>query len=225
MEYTWRTGPRPACSPELRCVFRRNSGSLTFDVPPTTKWRAVVRVLRSPVDVLGCTLLPSSCDLCGSPLPQLSSAPICDACWAEFPALTGHACARCGDSLDAHSTSVVAADLCRACRLAPPPFVRAVSAAHYQGRMKDAIHALKYGRLHSAAPGLGRALAQAIAQLAADAPQEMLVIPVPLHRARYAQRGFNQSRALAREALSALAKSHPAWRLTWPAMRPRYRPT
>jgi ComF family protein len=92
--------------------------------------------------------------------------------------------------------------------------------------MKDAIHALKYGRLHPAAPRLGRVLAQAIAQLAADAPQELLVIPVPLHRAKYAQRGFNQSRALAREALRQLAKTHPAWRLTLaPSALMRHRAT
>ena len=57
-------------------------------------------------------------------------------------------------------------------------------------------------------------LAQAIAQLAPDAPAELLVIPVPLHRAKYAQRGFNQSRVLAREAIHSLAKTHSAWRLT-----------
>jgi ComF family protein len=80
--------------------------------------------------------------------------------------------------------------------------------------MKDAIHALKYDRLHPAARGLGRMLAEAIAQLAGDAPDTLLVVPVPLHRSKHAQRGFNQARALAREALGSLAKSHPAWRLT-----------
>jgi ComF family protein len=79
--------------------------------------------------------------------------------------------------------------------------------------MKAAIHALKYDRLHPAARGLGRMLAEAIAQLAADAPAEMLVVPVPLHRSKYAQRGFNQARSLAAYALGFLAKSHPAWRL------------
>jgi ComF family protein len=57
-------------------------------------------------------------------------------------------------------------------------------------------------------------LAQAIAQLAADAPAELLVVPVPLHRTKYGLRGFNQARSLARAALGFLAKSHPAWRLT-----------
>jgi len=104
--------------------------------------------------------------------------------------------------------------LCRACRLAPPPFERAVAFAPYQGRMKQAIHALKYDRLHPAARTLGRMLAEAIAQLAAEAPGEMLVIPVPLHRSKYAQRGFNQARSLAVHALEHLARSHPQWRLT-----------
>jgi ComF family protein len=80
--------------------------------------------------------------------------------------------------------------------------------------MRAAIHALKYDRLHPAAGGLGRMLAQAIAQLATDAPAEMLVVPVPLHRSKHNQRGFNQARSLAVNALGFLRKSHPQWRLT-----------
>jgi ComF family protein len=104
--------------------------------------------------------------------------------------------------------------LCRACRMSPPPFVKAVAYGPYQDRMKAAIHALKYDRLHPAARGLGRMLAEAIAQLAAEAPAEMLVVPVPLHRSKYAERGFNQARSLAAAALAVLRKTHPAWRLT-----------
>jgi ComF family protein len=79
--------------------------------------------------------------------------------------------------------------------------------------MKAAIHALKYERLHPAARRLGRMLAEAIAQLAAEAPAEMLVVPVPLHRSKYAERGFNQARSLAVHALGSLRKTHPEWRL------------
>ena len=185
------------------------------DVPPsqTTRWRAVVSVLRSPFDSLGCTLFPATCSLCGSLLPRLSLAPICNVCWTEFPLQAPPVCLRCGDALPALPGTGVSA-LCRACRLAPPPFVRAVSYGVYQGRMREAIHALKYDRLHPASTGLGRMLAAAIAQLSGVAPAEMLVIPVPLHPSKYAQRGFNQSRSLAAAALGFLRKSHPRWRLT-----------
>jgi ComF family protein len=103
--------------------------------------------------------------------------------------------------------------LCRACRLVPPPFVRAVAYGLYQGRMRDAIHAFKYGRLYPAAGELGRILAEAIGQLFGQAPNEMLVVPVPLHRSKLAQRGFNQARSLAQKALGFLARSYPTWKL------------
>jgi ComF family protein len=80
--------------------------------------------------------------------------------------------------------------------------------------MREAIQALKYGRLQPAARGLGRMLAAAIAPLAAEAPAEMLVVPVPLHRSKYAERGFNQARLLAGQAIKELRKTHPQWRLT-----------
>jgi ComF family protein len=123
-------------------------------------------------------------------------------------------CARCGDSPDRPSSATSAIPLCRPCRLAPPRFVRAVAFGVYDGRMKQAIHAFKYGRLHPAARGLGQMLAEAVAKLAAEAPAEMLVIPIPLHKSKLAQRGFNQARALARQALGVLAVTHPEWRLT-----------
>ena len=165
------------------------------------------------MDALSCAILPASCSLCGSPLPQLSSAPICQVCWTEFPVLDGVACLRCGDALDAFPGSLNSG-LCRPCRLAPPPFVRAVAYGLYENRMQAAVHALKYDRLHPMAGPLGQMLAIAIAQLAADAPAEMLVVPVPLHRTKQAERGFNQARALAASALGFLRRSHPQWRLT-----------
>ncbi|MGA8731379.1 MAG: ComF family protein [Terracidiphilus sp.] len=80
--------------------------------------------------------------------------------------------------------------------------------------MRDAVHALKYDGLRPASRKLGRLLAQAIAQLADAAPSEMLVVPVPLHRSKYAGRGFNQARELAACALASLRITHPKWRLT-----------
>jgi ComF family protein len=97
--------------------------------------------------------------------------------------------------------------------MAPPAFVRAVSFGVYEGSMRSAIHALKYERMAPMAGELGARLADAIAQLAADAPKAMLVVPVPLHRGRMAQRGFNQARTLATGALKILRRSHPEWGL------------
>lgn len=109
---------------------------------------------------------------------------------------------------------VEASYICRACRLAPPEFARAVSFGSYDGRLREAIHALKYDRLHPAAKKLGAMLAQAIARLLPEVPTEMLVVPVPLHRTKQRQRGFNQARALALGAIDHLRRTHPDWKFT-----------
>lgn len=132
----------------------------------------------------------------------------------EFEVLGEPSCVRCGDALTQGDRSPSASPLCRACRLAPPAFERAVAYGPYLDRMRAAIHALKYERISPAARRMGHMLAAAIAKLYGSAPMEMLVVPVPLHRSRYVQRGFNQARLLARNAVAALRKSHPAWRLT-----------
>ena len=127
---------------------------------------------------------------------------------------SGPVCNRCGDTLDLPPSSSADPALCRTCRAAPPPFVRAVAFGLYEGRMKAAIHAFKYDRMHPAARRLSEMLAHAIAQLAPDAPAELLVVPVPLHRAKQAQRGFNQARLLAEGSLRSLRHTHPGWKLT-----------
>jgi ComF family protein len=96
--------------------------------------------------------------------------------------------------------------------MAPPAFVRAVSCGVYQGSMRSAIHAMKYQGLIPVARELGRRLAIAIAQFSSS--DQMLVIPVPLHRRRQKTRGFNQAHLVAREAVSNLRRTHPAWKLT-----------
>jgi ComF family protein len=100
------------------------------------------------------------------------------------------------------------------CASAPPSFERAVAYGVYEDRMREAIHVLKYHRMHPAAKRLGGMLAQAILKLHGEAPTELLVVPVPLHRSKKKARGFNQSRALAEHAVATLHKTHPDWKLT-----------
>jgi ComF family protein len=67
---------------------------------------------------------------------------------------------------------------------------------HYDGRMKDIIHSLKYERRRSIAPPLGQLMRERGAALLRDAA---VVVPVPLHPRREYERGFNQADDLARQ--------------------------
>ncbi len=104
--------------------------------------------------------------------------------------------------------------------------MRAVSYGPYSGKMREVIHALKYQQIHPTSLRLGRMLAHAIAQLSTEAPGEMLIVPVPLHRRKRRERGFNQARLLATAAIEALRKSHPEWDLALaPGILVRHRAT
>jgi ComF family protein len=183
----------------------------------------VARVLRSPVlriplDALACALFPDACLLCGDPLARFSSVPVCDLCWTRFPALadspgfTDFYCACCGGHLPAPAAQ--ASRLCRACRIAAPPFVQAAAYGIFETQMREAIHALKFNNARVLARPLGRFLAAAIERLMQAAPPDLLVVPVPLHRRKEHQRGFNQARLLADYAIRELRRSHPEWKLT-----------
>lgn len=65
---------------------------------------------------------------------------------------------------------------------------------HYEGRIKEIIHALKYERRRSISPRLGALMRECGAPLLRDGA---IVVPVPLHRRREYERGFNQAEDLA----------------------------
>jgi ComF family protein len=79
--------------------------------------------------------------------------------------------------------------------------------------MRALIHALKYDRLQAAAPGLGQMLAHVIQQITAEGLTELLIVPVPLHRSKHVERGFNQSRLIAIEAIACARRQNPSCRL------------
>jgi ComF family protein len=101
---------------------------------------------------------------------------------------------------------------CPVCRRIEPPFARAVAYGSYEGGLRELIHLLKYGGVRPAANVLGRMLAEAIRAIEAGfggAQQAIPVIPVPLHKNKWRQRGFNQAELIARTAL----KAYPGTRL------------
>ena len=65
-----------------------------------------------------------------------------------------------------------------------------------EGAIRSAVHALKYRNLRAAAPTLGRLMA---GWVESNPISGQALVPVPLHRRRLRERGYNQSELLARE--------------------------
>jgi ComF family protein len=98
---------------------------------------------------------------------------------------------------------------CPLCRRVAPPFAKAVAYGSYQGGLRKMIHLLKYAGVFPAAKVLGRIVAEAMGGLEPLFGEgTILVIPVPLHKSKRRQRGFNQAETIAKAAL----KFYPASR-------------
>jgi ComF family protein len=110
-------------------------------------------------------------------------------------------CAVCGERLlSPYVVSTASSEpKCELCRRLAPPFARAVAYGSYEGGLRELLHLLKYEQVRPAADVLGWMLGQALARLEfANSP--VLVVPVPLHRDKLRQRGFNQSEMIAAAA-------------------------
>ncbi len=146
---------------------------------------------------------------------------VCDACVSRVSSAAGgeteELCSRCGDALGMESARFAGAmgtTECTACRLAPPPFARAVSFGSYDTEMRELLHTLKFGGTRRVAEHvLGEWMAAAMLQLDGLAGETPVVVPVPLFAERERQRGFNQAGLLAKAAVKRLAKQRPAWEL------------
>jgi ComF family protein len=200
----------------VRCVFCSQSDPLTVNPSSsqTTAWRAVVRVLRSPVDSVATVLFPADCRVCGEPLTALTKVPVCASCWNSLPSQSAVLCSRCGEDLGVSDFGEMpgknAELLCRPCRLAPPAFEHAIAHGLYAGAMRALLHLLKYEGLEPVARKLGSLIARQMAAVP-NLPAKMLVVPVPLFSARHKQRGFNQSELLARATVRAMRSLKPEW--------------
>jgi ComF family protein len=129
-------------------------------------------------------LYPPRCPGCGQLGPVF-----CERCQGQVELIAPPVCLRCG-------CPVLQDGLCSRCRPIPSSLDGVVAAALFAGPLRQAVHALKYENVTSLAAPLASIMARAWRW--GDLPPPQLILPVPLHTRRQAERGFNQSVLLAR---------------------------
>ncbi len=89
------------------------------------------------------------------------------------------------------------AAICGQCLRKPPPYHRALATFNYCAPVNHIVHGLKFGQRLYYGRFLGDALAKTVAQAEKLIVPDLL-IPVPLHRKRMNERGYNQAYEIAR---------------------------
>lgn len=137
-------------------------------------------------------IFPPVCQLCED---DILAGPLCSGCSGAFTAhlLKGPLCTLCGEPF---ATTSGADHTCGDCITGHMPFTLARSAYTYKDTVLKAIHKFKYNGKTILARPLGELLAASAIELSITPD---IIVPVPLHKKRLKDRGFNQSLLLAKE--------------------------
>lgn len=136
-------------------------------------------------------ILPANCHICKLPVKEWSNPYICRICWKKIRFIDGPVCPRCGIPFKSSVTLIRSPDyLCGTCRKQKFYFTKASALGYYEGTLSETIHIFKYEKKQSMARYMNSLISGSILHGIAKAD---IIIPVPLHKKRLKERGFNQA--------------------------------
>lgn len=143
-------------------------------------------------------IFPPFCPICESELKH-NERLICEDCYSHITIIESHFCRKCGAPLDEKRKT------CKYCKGITFHFSKVRALGTFSSPLIEMIHLLKYERKIHIANRLGILLGN----LFLSDPELLLtdmILPVPLHRARIRERGYNQSTLLAKRVSSISGK-------------------
>jgi ComF family protein len=137
-------------------------------------------------------VLHAACVVCDRELPwRERKASCCAACWSALPKITGAKCDSCAMPWSAGGEGF----RCIACLDDPLPLGWTEAWGHYRGSLERLLHAFKFERHDFLDASLAELLESVVRSRDVDFDA---IVPVPMHRSKLRQRGYNQAELLAR---------------------------
>ncbi len=143
---------------------------------------------RTLIDSILNLLFPVACVVCRAQVLERRWGAACPDCWSRLEPLAPPFCPQCGEPAPAIE------GLCGRCRKGEYAFDLARSALFFTDTLREMIHHLKYAERVSLARSLGDILKVCLEH---EPFSGRIVVPVPLHRKRERERGFNQAELIA----------------------------
>ncbi|MEC4750571.1 ComF family protein [Methylomicrobium sp. Wu6] len=146
------------------------------------------------LDIIQQLLFPPTCILCGN--AGQAGRDLCSHCQLQLP-VNACCCPCCANAMAAAESD----RLCGRCISSPPAFDKVHAPFLYQEGIRYLITGLKFSARHAHARLLGQLLVEHVRQ---QARMPDCILPVPLHNARYRERGFNQAIEIGRVVASEI---------------------
>lgn len=149
---------------------------------------------QSAFKIFELMFFPSFCKLCGKLLDGEGEKVVCTSCLKELKLRQSSYCFCCGKFFETHGDP----HLCYQCLKKRPEFSLHRSCNLYQGKLKDLILLFKYHKYRILGEDLAVYMYKSLVQDEALWWNLNAVVPVPLHKKRKRERGFNQAYELAK---------------------------
>ncbi len=147
-------------------------------------------------------LYATTCILCNC--VEVNEMALCDACRQELPWLTC-ACLSCALPLSSPDTEVIPGrQFCGACLQNPLPFSQCHCMFTYDYPVDRLIQQLKFQQKPGYGKILGKLMATLIQQHYQNTQFPDAIVPVPLHKTRLRERGYNQAYEIASSCATQL---------------------
>lgn len=145
-------------------------------------------ILQQTIETVINFLYPSQCRVCENQIGLESVPYMCDTCWHDIDFIEPPWCEMCGIP----NTE----DKCDSCAANPPPYGKLRTIAFYEAALQQAIHLFKFEKRTTLAKPLTQLLMQYIPDDFSIAEYDF-ILPIPIHKKRLRERGFNQATLLA----------------------------
>ncbi|MEW6455952.1 MAG: ComF family protein [Acidobacteriota bacterium] len=158
------------------------------------KIQVIKHYLINFLNLIEILVYPSKCKICNSPLGNYYEKAICNNCYQNLKPFRGPCCILCGKPFRAPYSF----HFCSDCLKEKPPFKIHRSAGLYDGTLKELILLFKFRKIKSLGGKLALFLYNST-KIDINFSEIDFIIPVPLHKKRLKERGFNQSELISKE--------------------------
>ena len=134
------------------------------------------------------------CIRCGKIIDSTRTYSLCDDCIINFHWTNKKTCHKCGKLMDEDGIY----NLCKDCRNASHYFTRGFTCLMYGLYEKELLLAFKYGKQGYMGEKIGEIIVDRLEPELENGLFFDIIIPVPIHKKKLRQRGFNQAELMAK---------------------------
>ncbi len=139
-------------------------------------------------------LYPAQCRVCERDIGLETVPYLCNACWNDIQLIKPPWCIMCGFPLSFLNPPV---ETCDECARKPPRYGKLRTIALYGGALRQVIHLLKFEKRTTLAKPLIQFMIENLPTDCRIADYDV-ILPIPIHKNRLRERGFNQATLLAK---------------------------